>query len=105
MGICNGEVIGDIKSQGVVSIGKNGRVTGALEAESLLVSGYYDGQCQVNTLEISKSGHVEGEIKAKELVVAKGGSFNGQCTDMSAEALPEVTPLRLEEEPTSKSQP
>lgn len=92
----DGEVKGDVHCDGTVSIGKKGSITGQVNASQFLISGFYDGVCEVELLEISRTGHVEGEIQAKELVVAKGGSFNGRCTDTSSDKQAEVPHLHLE---------
>ena len=45
-------------------MGKSGHVVGNIKAAELLVCGVFDGQCEVDVLEITPTGHVEGEVKA-----------------------------------------
>lgn len=79
---------------------------GKVISNQFLISGHYDGECEVDYLEITKSGQVDGDIKAKQLVVAKGGSFNGRCADSRAEQPSGLAELRLEsvERPEEKEE-
>ena len=92
----DGEIKGEIQCLGTVSVGKSGHVVGNIKAAELLVCGVFDGQCEVDVLEITPTGQVEGEVKAGQLIVAKGGSFNGKCTELSPAPLPVITQLHTE---------
>ncbi|GGA79252.1 hypothetical protein GCM10011369_21490 [Neiella marina] len=70
--------------QSIVTIGRKGLLKGDLTAKKLVVSGSFDGCCNVDSLEITKTGKVMGEIRATELIIAKGGRFTGHCREKDA---------------------
>ena len=75
-----GEIEGKINSINVISIGKTGVVKGELRANKLLVDGVFDGEIEVDVLEITKSGKVIGNIVIKDLIIEQGGVFEGTST-------------------------
>ncbi|WP_369410407.1 bactofilin family protein [Neiella litorisoli] len=80
----DGEVAGTVDCQSTVTIGRKGMLKGQLMANKLVVSGVFDGRCNVDSLEITKTGKVMGEIRATELIIAKGGRFTGHCREKDA---------------------
>ena len=75
-----GEIEGKVNSINFVSIGKTGLIKGELKANRLLVDGIFDGELEVDILEITKSGKVIGNIIIKDLIIEQGGVFEGTST-------------------------
>lgn len=73
----DGELSGIIHSESIVVIGKNGNLKGELQADKVVVNGFFDGDLEVNSLEILTGGVVRGNINVNELAIESGGRFNG----------------------------
>lgn len=73
----DGEVKGIVHSESIVVIGRNGNLKGELEADKIVVNGYFEGDLEANSLEILAGGFVSGNICIKELSIENGGKFNG----------------------------
>lgn len=74
----DGDLEGNIVAKTNVVIGKIGNVDGSIDAEHLVVSGKFSGNCTCNVVEILPQGRIDGGIVAKELIIEKGGEFIGQ---------------------------
>ncbi|MCM2680106.1 bactofilin family protein [Echinimonas agarilytica] len=94
---CNLHVEGEVKGQvsclGTITIGKKGKASGEVKAGRMIVSGEFDGDCHSGSFEITKSGTAAGNVYAREMIIAKGGHFNGNCSDLGAESPFDVTEL------------
>ena len=73
----DGRIEGKIESNGEVSIGVDGRVDGELHAESVMISGQFEGSIEAQRLEIVSTGSVSGAISVQQLVIESGARFNG----------------------------
>ncbi|MCX2682402.1 polymer-forming cytoskeletal protein [Campylobacter sp. MIT 21-1685] len=73
----DGELNGIVHSENIVVIGRNGNVKGELQADKIVVNGYFEGELEANSLEILAGGYVSGNITIKELSIENGGKFNG----------------------------
>jgi cytoskeletal protein CcmA (bactofilin family) len=76
----DGEVIGNIKSNGGLIIGEKGSVRGDIDVENVVVYGKVYGNIRARSLEIRASGRVDGDVQVQELVVEKGAIYNGKCS-------------------------
>ena len=75
-----GNVEGDITSQGTVVIGSNGRVNGQVNAESITIGGNVNGTVRAKEkLVLDSNGNLKGDIFTKALLVDAGANFNGNC--------------------------
>ena len=75
-----GNVEGDINSQGTVVIGANGRVNGQINAESITIGGDVNGTIRAkDKLVLDSNGNLKGDIFTKTLLVEAGANFNGNC--------------------------
>jgi cytoskeletal protein CcmA (bactofilin family) len=75
-----GNVEGDITSQGAVVIGSNGRVNGQVNAESITIGGNVNGTVRAKEkLVLDSNGNLKGDIFTKTLLVDAGANFNGNC--------------------------
>ncbi|BDQ29221.1 bactofilin family protein [Helicobacter ailurogastricus] len=74
----DGEFEGTIRSKSTVVIGKNGVVMGDIFAVKLVVSGKFNGNTEVDTIEIMPLGYVDGKIVSSELVIERKGILTGE---------------------------
>lgn len=90
----DGKIKGNLKVQGLLVIGKTGRVEGEIFAKDALVGGTMLGKIKVeNKIEFQSGASFEGELVCKGLVIQEGVRFNGTCS-MTKE------PTSLKKEPT-----
>jgi len=83
-----GNVEGNIQSEGEVTIAPTGDVKGTIEAKHLIVTGRVLGVFKIQEcLEIHGTGYVEGEVEVGSLVVDEGGTLQGNCTRRGVEKL------------------
>lgn len=74
----DGEVQGDISSQGVVIIGENGGVNGQINADSVTIGGKVTGTIRAkDKVVLEAKANLKGDIITKTLLVEAGAIFNG----------------------------
>ncbi len=74
----DGEMEGEIDTQGDVIIGEGGRVNLDLKARHVAIAGRFEGNLEaVGKLEIRSSGIVVGSVKTNALVVDDGAILSG----------------------------
>jgi cytoskeletal protein CcmA (bactofilin family) len=74
----DGDMEGDIVTQGDVVIAENGRVTLDLKARNITVAGRFEGNLEAEgKLEIRGTGIVIGGVKTNGLLVDDGAIFSG----------------------------
>ena len=73
----DGDLNGIIHSESIVVIGKNGSLKGELQADKIVVGGYFEGELDANSLEILAGGVVMGDISVVQLAIESGGKFRG----------------------------
>jgi cytoskeletal protein CcmA (bactofilin family) len=94
-----GNVEGDIISEGEVTIAPSGDVKGTIEAKHLIVTGRILGVFRIKEcLEIHGTGYVEGEVEVGSLVVDEGGTLQGNCTRRGVERMEKLEKLEKPEE-------
>ena len=77
----DGEVVGDIKSEGTLTIGKNAKVESNIKTRDATIAGYFKGDIQASgQVEITSTGRFIGDlIQDKTLItIEKGGLFKGK---------------------------
>lgn len=75
-----GTVYGEVKSSGTVVVTKGGKIEGDLNAHAADISGYVEGELEIDEkLIIRSSATIEGNIKTQTLNVEEGGCFTGSC--------------------------
>ncbi len=75
----DGEMLGDLKTEGDLSVGEGGRVKGNVSGRNVVVGGSIQGN--VNTtgrLEILATGKVFGDIVVGSLIIDEGGILRGK---------------------------
>lgn len=76
----DGEIKGNIKSEGAVVIGTGGRIEGNIYAETVKVGGNVKGDIHAdNKVEASATARIFGNISARVLVVDENAVFQGSC--------------------------
>jgi cytoskeletal protein CcmA (bactofilin family) len=74
----DGEVEGDVGGAEII-IGEEGRVTGTVAAERVIVRGQISGVIRAMTVALQSSARVEGDIHHMSLVIEEGAEFDGRC--------------------------
>src|SRR5215471_13205074 len=74
----DGEVEGDVGGSELI-IGEQGKVTGTITAERVVVRGQISGVIRGATVTLQSSSHVEGDIHHMSLAIEQGAEFDGRC--------------------------
>ena len=74
----DGEVEGDVAGSEVI-IGEQGKVTGTVAAERVIVRGKISGVIRGMTVALQSSAAVEGDIHHMSLAIEQGAEFDGRC--------------------------
>jgi cytoskeletal protein CcmA (bactofilin family) len=74
----DGEVEGDVAGAEVI-IGEQGKVTGTVAAERVIVRGKISGVIRGMTVALQASARVEGDIHHMSLAIEEGAEFDGRC--------------------------
>lgn len=84
----DGEVDGDIQSQGDVIVGETGRVRAGIRAVNLIIAGEVSGEARVSgRLELLATGRMYGDAHMQTLIVEQGGVLQGNSR-MGSEETP-----------------
>lgn len=74
----DGEVKGKINSNNIVTIGKNGKVSGDISANRLVVNGMFEGNANCDGVEVLEGGTFLGTVLSKELMIEAKAHFEGE---------------------------
>jgi len=74
----DGEVEGDVGGAEII-IGEQGKVTGTVAAERVIVRGRISGVIRAMTVALQASARVEGDIHHMSLAIEQGAEFDGRC--------------------------
>lgn len=92
----DGEMEGDIVTQGDVVIGESGKVKLDLKARHVTIAGRFDGTLEAEgRLEIKGSGIIIGSVKTNGLIVDDGAVFSGNM-EMSGQSGATKQPQKVE---------
>ncbi len=78
----NGTVMGNIKSENVLTIGKNGAVESNIIAKDAIIAGSFKGKLTASgEVEITSTGRFIGDLvqRSGHFSINKGGLFSGRC--------------------------
>ena len=84
----DGEVVGDIKSGGTLTIGKNAKVESNIKTIDAIIAGYFKGDIQASgQVEITSTGRFIGDLIQDKtlLTIEKGGLFKGKSITVDNE--------------------
>lgn len=74
----DGKFEGVIASASYITIGKTGEFYGKIEANSISVSGFIDGNVDCEEMNILSTGKVIGELSYERLTIEAEGIFDGK---------------------------
>jgi len=74
----DGEIEGDVGGSEVI-IGEQGKVTGTVAAERVIVRGKIAGVIRGADVSLQASAQVEGDIHHMQLAIEQGAEFDGRC--------------------------
>ncbi|NCD13054.1 MAG: polymer-forming cytoskeletal protein [Epsilonproteobacteria bacterium] len=74
----DGEIIGKVLSDSIVTIGKQGRISGEIHASRLIVNGLFEGNADCENVEVLEGGKFLGKVFSKELVIEAKAIFEGE---------------------------
>ena len=77
----DGQVEGNIKTQGKIVVGKAGFVNGTIEGANADFEGSFTGKLKLSgTLSLKSSAYIQGEVEVGKLSVEPGATFNATCS-------------------------
>tara|TARA_B110001450_G_scaffold112688_1_gene106456 strand:- start:23 stop:430 length:408 start_codon:yes stop_codon:yes gene_type:complete len=77
----DGEIEGDVKTQGKVVIGVTGKIKGTLTCDNADIEGEFNGKLIVKEiLSLRSTATLQGEVYINKLAVEPGANFNATCT-------------------------
>lgn len=96
----DGELSGEVQSNGVLIVGEEGIIRGVLRVGTLIVrGGVIEGDIHATDLvELHAPARIRGDIRTRALYIDKGVSFDGSCVMGEVLALEEPTPARSAED-------
>ena len=97
----DGEIEGDVGGSEVI-IGEQGKVTGTVAAERVIVRGKIAGVIRGADVSLQASARVEGDIHHMQLAIEQGAEFDGRCRRPGSMA--ELN-LNLEAQPNGQPRP
>ena len=105
----DGNVNGEIKTKGMVSIGPNANVIANVKAKKVTVAGIVQGNIEaIERLTITETGRVYGDIVANLLSISAGAIFTGKSAMVEKVKQPIVEPVAEKgetEEKTKEAEP
>lgn len=76
----DGQVEGNVKTQGKVVVGKSGFVNGTIEGTNADFEGSFTGKLRLTgTLSLKSTAYIQGEVEVGKLAVEPGATFNAVC--------------------------
>jgi len=74
----DGEIVGQIHSKSIVTIGKGGKISGEITANRLIVNGLFEGEANCDGVEVLAGGKFLGKVISKELMIEAKAEFEGE---------------------------
>lgn len=77
----DGELLGEMRVEGNVILGKDGKIKGDIHALNATIEGYIEGHIYVSeAVHLVSTCHVQGDVSAHSIEIEKGARFNGRST-------------------------
>jgi cytoskeletal protein CcmA (bactofilin family) len=73
----DGEVYGNIHTDGGIVIGLTGRVFGDIQSHDVIIYGTLHGAIQADILELKENAEIQGNIWVKNIKIDQGAKCNG----------------------------
>jgi cytoskeletal protein CcmA (bactofilin family) len=101
--LIDGEIEGQIISDGVLTIGESADIRGEIKTKSVTVFGKVHGNITAERCELKSMSALEGDLKAARLVIEEGATFIGSSQNAVASTVetPEIVSGR---KPSDSSQ-
>ena len=84
--IFDGSIVGNINSEGSLTIGQNASVQGDLKAEKAVIEGKVTGNGDFNSCRLSPTSTITGAVSTVSLQMEEGASLEGLCKVGKAKA-------------------
>jgi cytoskeletal protein CcmA (bactofilin family) len=98
----DGEINGDLTTEGDLSVGEHGRVKGNVSGRNVVVGGSIQGNVSTSgRLEILASGKVFGDIVVGSLIIDEGGILRGKSAVHSEESAAATVSVGMRAEPVA----
>jgi cytoskeletal protein CcmA (bactofilin family) len=75
----DGNVNGDIRAKGHVTINQGGKIVGNLYADQITVMGNIEGGVFAKSVHLGATCHVKGDLLHARLAIEEGAFFDGNC--------------------------
>ena len=100
----DGQVEGNIRTQGKVVVGKSGFVNGTIEGTNADFEGSFSGKLKLSgTLSLKSTAYIQGEVEVGKLAVEPGATFNATCNMKGA--VKELNKGEQQQQPKKQTQP
>jgi len=86
----DGEIIGEVHSKCIVTIGKGGKISGNVTANRLIVNGLFEGDANCDGVEVLAGGRFLGKVTTKELMIESKAQFEGESKIKTDKQTPKV---------------
>ena len=97
----DGQVEGNIRTQGKVVVGKSGYVNGTIEGTNADFEGSFSGKLKLSgTLSLKSTAYIQGEVEVGKLAVEPGATFNAVCNMKGA--VKELNKGEQQQKPTTE---
>jgi cytoskeletal protein CcmA (bactofilin family) len=99
----DGQVEGNIRTQGKIVVGKSGFVNGTIEGSNADFEGSFAGKLKLSgTLSLKSSAYIQGEVEVGKLAVEPGATFNATCSMKGA--VKELNKGEQQQKPSSEKE-
>ncbi len=96
----DGEMLGDLTTDGDLSVGEHGRVRGNVSGRNVVVGGSIQGNVSTTgRLEILATGKVFGDIVVGSLIIDEGGILRGKSAVHAEESAAATVSVGMRAEP------
>jgi cytoskeletal protein CcmA (bactofilin family) len=76
----DGRLIGQVSSEGTITVGSTGKVEGNLTAKQIITAGVISGGIKASEkVELKGTSRLEGDLLTVRLVIEDGARFEGMC--------------------------
>ncbi|HXJ00101.1 MAG TPA: polymer-forming cytoskeletal protein [Micropepsaceae bacterium] len=75
----DGNIKGDIRAKGHVTVNQGGKVIGNLYADQVTARGVIEGGVFAKTVHLGSTCHVKGDLLHARLAIEEGAFFDGNC--------------------------
>jgi cytoskeletal protein CcmA (bactofilin family) len=98
--LIDGVFEGEIKSEGVITIGVHGKIHGDIDCKTAIVLGSVFGNITAERCELRAQALIQGDIRVARIVIEEGASFIGR-TQMVTPERATAAPVQVRDQPRS----